>query len=110
MTADRVCKLVFDAGMTMHADGAELVLKPAAKLTAELRALLVKHKADLLDFIRQADMLTAETLARAMAVCDRHDDSDQAREDMRREVIETPAHLKADLLEHFRQAYPGPGA
>ncbi|MBH1979401.1 MAG: hypothetical protein I8H67_13705 [Comamonadaceae bacterium] len=106
MTAADVCRLVFDAGLTMHADGAELVLKPAAKLTPELRALLVEHKPELLELIHQADTLTAELLTRAMAVCDRHGDGTQARADMRADIESTPAHLRADLLEHFRRSHP----
>lgn len=102
MTAADVCGLVFNAGLTMHADGAELVLKPAAKLTPELRALLVEHKPELLDLIHHAGTLTAELLARAMAICGHHDDSDKARADMRADIEATPAHLRADLLAHFQ--------
>lgn len=105
-----ICRKVFEAGLTLHADGPDLVLAPTARLTPDLRALLVEHKVELLAFIREADTLTAETLARAMAVCDKYHDNDQAREDMRREVVETPAHLKADLLAHFRHEQPGTGA
>lgn len=106
MTPAEVCRLVFDAGLSIHADGAELVLKPAAKLTPELRARLVEHKPELLDFIRQADTLTTELLARAMSVCERHGDGTQARADMRADIESTPAHLRADLLEHFRRSSP----
>lgn len=32
-------------------------------------------------------------------------DSDEARQQMRDEVMQTPAHLRADLLAHFHEAY-----
>lgn len=106
MTPADLCRRVMDAGMTIDADGAELVLKPAAKLTPDLRALLVQHKPELLGFIHQADTLTAELLARAMAVCDHHGDDARARADMRADIEATPAHLRADLLAHFQNTNP----
>ena len=36
-----------------------------------------------------------------MCACDVYGDSDQAREDMRADVLATPPHLRADLLAHF---------
>jgi hypothetical protein len=40
-----------------------------------------------------------------MQICSHFDDSIKAREAMRTEIIETPATLRADLLEHFMQTY-----
>ena len=37
----------------------------------------------------------------AMRVCDLYDDNAQARADMRADCLGTPAHLQADLLDHF---------
>ena len=45
-------------------------------------------------------------LAAAMRACDHWGDGPEAREQMRRECLETPPHLRADLLEHFRREYP----
>ena len=42
-----------------------------------------------------------ELLDAAMHVCDLYDDGEQARVDMRADVLATPAHLHADLLDHF---------
>ena len=52
------------------------------------------------------DPVLADLLTNAMQVCDRWRDSDDAREQMRRECLETPPHLRADLLAHFRGTYP----
>ena len=106
MTAADILRQAYAAGLdvTIAASG-NLYVQPVEKLTPDLRALLVAHKAELLEFIRQADALTAETMARAMAVCDDHGDSERAREDMRQDVLNTPPHLRADLLAHLKQAY-----
>lgn len=34
-------------------------------------------------------------------VCDFYHDNAQARADMRADCLDTPAHLQADLLDHF---------
>lgn len=48
-----------------------------------------------------------QLLQAAMRACDHWNDSDEAREEMRRQCLETPPHLRADLLEHFNRQYPG---
>lgn len=40
-------------------------------------------------------------LEAAMRRCDEFNDSDKARQDMREQVLETPPHLRQDLLDHF---------
>lgn len=45
-------------------------------------------------------------LEAAMRACDHHDDSEAARQEMRRQIAEVPAHLRAELLQHFDRAYP----
>lgn len=42
-----------------------------------------------------------------MRACDAWGDGPEAREAMRRECMETPEHLRADLLAHFRASYGG---
>ncbi|HVR48804.1 MAG TPA: hypothetical protein VMS38_03640, partial [Pseudorhodoferax sp.] len=51
-------------------------------------------------------MLAEELMKAAMAACDHHGDGDQARADMRADIQDTPAHLRADLLAHFQQTNP----
>ncbi|MBH2010053.1 MAG: hypothetical protein I8H71_10170 [Xanthomonadaceae bacterium] len=107
MTPADILRQAYAAGLEVSiAASGNLYVQPVERLTPALRALLVEHKPELLEFIHQADTLTAELLARAMAVCDQHGDSDQARTDTRADIEATPAHLRADLLAHFRQAYP----
>jgi hypothetical protein len=47
----------------------------------------------------------ADLLIAAMRACDFNADSEQAREQMRADCLNTPAHLHADLLAHFQSAY-----
>lgn len=41
----------------------------------------------------------------ASLACDHHGDGPEAREQMRRDCIEAPPHLRADLRDHFKQTY-----
>lgn len=50
-------------------------------------------------------ILAAELIQAAMRACDHHSDSEAAREQMRRECLETPPHLRQDLLDHLRSTY-----
>ncbi len=54
----------------------------------------------------EAQRFTESLLAAAMRCCDHHKDSDAAREQMRLDCLNTPLHLRADLLDHFQQTYP----
>jgi len=40
-------------------------------------------------------------MAAAMRRCDQFNDGDKARQEMREQVLETPPHLRQDLLDHF---------
>jgi len=46
--------------------------------------------------------LASDLIEAAMKVCDHHGDGEPAREQMRRDCLELPPHLQADLLEHFQ--------
>ena len=54
-----------------------------------------------------AQRLTADLLKAAMRVCDQYGDGDAARAQMRLACLDTPPHLRADLLAHFTQIYGG---
>jgi hypothetical protein len=110
MTPADLCHTVFDAGMTIHAEGADLVLAPAERLTSELRTVLIEHKPELMAYLHEVEAMADELLVRAMAVCDKHGDGAQARASMRTDLSNTPTHLRPGLLKHFRQAHPGAGA
>lgn len=53
------------------------------------------------------DPVLHELLQAAMRACDAWQDGPEAREQMRRDCIDTPPHLRADLRDHFNQTYPG---
>ncbi|MDD0812987.1 hypothetical protein PSQ20_21810 [Curvibacter sp. RS43] len=80
---------------------------PAGSLTPEQRHLITEHKASLLDYLREAKSITSELLAVSMRVCDRHQDSERARADMREQVLQTPLSMRMDLLDHFKEADGG---
>ena len=48
-----------------------------------------------------AHRLAKALIAAAMRVCDQHNDSEAAREEMRHECLKLPPHLQQDLLNHF---------
>lgn len=48
-----------------------------------------------------AHRLAKELIAAAMRRCDKFKDGEAARADMRRDCLELPPHLQADLLDHF---------
>jgi hypothetical protein len=45
--------------------------------------------------------MAARLMAAAMRRCDQFNDGDKARQEMREQVLETPPHLRQDLLDHF---------
>jgi hypothetical protein len=51
--------------------------------------------------IFENDALSAELMAAAMRRCDAFNDGEQARQEMREQVLEIPPHLRQDLLDHF---------
>ena len=109
---------LLSAGLTLSLTPERgLRVVPATSITPALRDLIRTSKAALVDYLRhvatntdaaneafpaQADReLLDEILKLAMRVCDSYGDSEQAREDMRQQVCETPSHLLPDLYEHF---------
>ncbi len=97
----------------LHAAGFEVTLTPehglrvvpASRLTPEERALVLAHKPELVQFLLDAHATTTALIEAAMRACDHHGDGDAAREQMRRDCLDTPPHLQQDLLEHFKQTY-----
>ena len=54
----------------------------------------------------EAEELAARLVQAAMRACDRWGDGVAAREDMRRQCLDTPEHLRSGLLAHFERVYP----
>ena len=77
------------------------IVVPAGKLTEAQRAAVLGHKPALIACILESARVTALLLEAAMRRCDQFNDSDKARQDMREQVLETPPHLRQDLLDHF---------
>lgn len=105
MTPAEVCRAVHAAGLTVRVDGDSLVIKPADRLTSALREMLVAHKPELIQFLREAEQTAAELLDAAMRACDHFQDSPEMREKMRQDLLQVPAHAQPELLEHFRREY-----
>jgi len=55
----------------------------------------------------EAQRFTESLLAAAMRCCDHHNDGEQARADMRQQCLETPLHLRTNLLDYFNTTYGG---
>lgn len=53
----------------------------------------------------ESQRFTDSLLGAAMRCCDFHGDGEQARSDMRQQCLETPLHLRADLLDYFNTTY-----
>ena len=82
------------------------IVVPAGKLTEAQRAAVLGHKPALIACILESARITAQLLEAAMRACDRWNDGPAAREQMRQDVMNTPPHLRGDMLDHFRQNYP----
>lgn len=106
MTPANVCREVYRAGLSMRVDGAHLVVKPAGRLTPQLREVLLANKAELIVFLTEAEHTAADLVEAAMRACEFHGDGEQQREQMRRDVLGVPPDIQADLLDYFRSTYP----
>ena len=82
------------------------IVVPAGKLTEAQRAAVLGHKPALIECILESARVTKQLLEAAMRRCDQFNDSEKARQDMRKQVLETPPHLRQDLLEHFLGKQP----
>ena len=82
------------------ANVAKTTARPVAAL-ANLAELAISRESD-----ANLDPVLSELLQAAMRACDAWQDAPGAREQMRRECLDTPPHLRADLRDHLSQAYP----
>ena len=77
------------------------IVVPAGKLSPSQRAAVLTHKPDLIAYLLESSRITVQLLEAAMRRCDQFNDGEKARQDMREQVLETPPHLRQDLLGHF---------
>lgn len=85
-------------------DGRNLVV-PAGCLTPQQRAQVLAHKPELIRLVLESNQLTRQLLQAAMHACRHWGDNQAAREQMRQDCLNTPPHLRADLLAHFKNAH-----
>ena len=93
------------SGATNNATTAQLVQKDCATLPQkeqELRVAFATPRNSQLSSLT-AHRLAKKVIAAAMRRCDEFNDNDQARADMRQQVLELPPHLQQDLLGHFNK-------
>ena len=105
MTTAEVISAAHHAGLVLLADGADLVVKPADRITVEVRALLLDAKAEVIEYLQACERITPMLLDAAMRACDHHEDGEAAREAMRADCLATPLHQRLELLDHFQQTY-----
>ena len=103
MKPDQVLIELWQVGILVRLapDGVNLAV-PAGRLTPTQRDMVLNHKPDLIAFLAEARTTTTALIATAMKVCDRHGDSEAARQEMRQQCLGLPPHLQSDLLEHFQ--------
>lgn len=107
MDPKSILKRLASDGITLKlCDDGVLRAWPAAQLLDEHRTLIRSNREALHDFIVDAHAKTSEIVEAAMAACEEWGDSESAREQMRQDILSTPAQDKADLLEYFMK-YPG---
>ena len=110
MNAEAIVKRLWSEGVSLQlARDGRLFARPSDRLTNELRALCRDHKAELIDFMQQAECTAQALIDAAMHACDVWNDTEKARDQMRRDCLETPPHLRSDLLDYFKSAYPNRG-
>lgn len=107
MKPQEILELARRAGLAMRVNGATLAYRPAERMTPELRELLVAHKPEVIALLNDAHQTAAELIDAAMHVCDYWGDGHAGREQMRRECLDIPPGLQADLLAYFRKTYGG---
>jgi hypothetical protein len=101
----KILRELHRAGVTLSLHGDRLSASPSHCLTDEFRDVIRARKPEIMRFLSDMRVTTEELVEAAMRVCDAWHDNEQARDQMRRECLETPPHLQADLLQHLRRTY-----
>ena len=106
MTAASILEVLWAQGFTVSLVGNDrLAVSPASTLHDTQRELLRANKAAIVVLLRDAKTTTNTLVKAAMLACDHFNDSPADRDLMRAECLATPAHLQADLLNHFKKTY-----
>lgn len=106
MTARAILSDLLACGIDLEVspDGKALTA-PAGALTPKQRGQVLAHKPELIHLVMESNRITQQLLQAAMHACRQWGDSPAAREQMRLDCLNTPHHLRADLLAHFRKVY-----
>lgn len=106
MTAEAILADLLASGITpaVTPDGAGIVV-PAGRLSPAQRAAILGHKSELIACVLDSARITSELLDAAMRACDQWGDSEEARDQMRRDILQSPYPLRHDLLQHFKAHY-----
>lgn len=106
MPAASILEVLWAQGFTVSlVDNDRLAVSPASTLHDTQRELLRANKAAIVALLRDAKATTDALVKAAMLACDHWGDSPADRAEMKRECLATPAHLQADLLNHFLKTY-----
>ncbi len=107
MCADALLQELLQAGIepALTPDGQSITV-PAGRLTDTQRAAIRQFKRELVERLQESARLTIELLAAAMRACDHWGDGPEAREQWKQDVLNTPHHLRPDLLAHLNKEYP----
>lgn len=102
MTAQTIFADLLECGIepSLTPDGKGIAV-PAGRLSTAQRAAIMAHKSELIEYLVQTSLITSQLLNAAMRVCDRYNDSEAAREEMRLDCLSLPPHLQQDLLDYF---------
>lgn len=110
MTAETILFELLECGITPSVtpdgDGIEV---DAGLLNDAQRAAIRANKYELIACIQDAARITTELMNAAMRACDHWRDSPQAREQMRREILEARPEHRQELLRMFKTDYPQGG-
>ena len=106
MNAALLYRRALESGVSIRLDQGEVIATGSNEAVTALVPEMRQHKSELIAFLQQAHITSSALMEAAMRACDFFGDNESAREKMRLDCINTPAHLRADLLDHFNSNYP----
>lgn len=103
MTAAVLYQRALASGVTLRLVEGKVKAAGSHEALAELVPQLREWKPELIELLTAAHITTAALIVAAMRVCNKYDDNDDKREEMRQDCLNTPPHLRQDLLDHFNE-------
>ena len=105
MTAATLIRQAEASGVTLRIVDGKVKASGDRIALAAMVDQLRDHKAEIVELLADAHQTTAALIEAAMRVSSQYGDGEAAREQMRRDCLVTPQHLRADLLAHFTATY-----